>query len=85
MIKEDLWAHEGVRGIRITLEAEEELKSHSTPGKVFIVCCDGKGEVSLHGQRVPLKRGDVLEIGPGVPHGVKAEDRLTLYLTVFTR
>ncbi len=68
--------------MRITLEAGEELGSHSTPGKVFIVCCEGRGTVSLPERDVPLQKGDVLDLDPGVPHSVKAEDGLTLYLTV---
>ena len=83
MKKEELWTYGGVKGVRITLEAGEDMGSHSTPGKVFIACCEGRGTVSLPDRHISLREGDVLEVDPGIPHSVKAEDRLVLYLTVF--
>jgi len=83
MKKEVLWTHGNAKGVRITLEAGEELGSHSAPGRVFIVCCKGEGVINLPDGEVQLSEGKVIDLEPGIPHSVKASKDLTLYLTLF--
>jgi len=63
-------------------DAGQELSEHTAPFDALVQVLDGATEVTIAGQRFPLRAGDAIILPAGQPHAVKAVSRFKMLLTM---
>lgn len=66
----------------VVLAPGGELEEHRAPGPVTIQPLEGEVRLSTMGEHQDLKVGDLLVLGPGVPHAVSSSAGGAFLLTV---
>lgn len=77
LIKDD-----GLRVVLIALRAGARLEEHHAPGRITIQTLSGELSVRAAGQTVDLAEGDILSLGPAIPHDVAARVDSAILLTI---
>ncbi len=60
----------------------EEISTHESGGDAFVVCLDGKGQVTIDGTEYELSEGDAIVMPAGHPHAVFGKENFKMLLTV---
>ena len=63
-------------------DAGQELSEHTAPFDALVQVLDGAAEVTIAGQRFPLRAGEAIILPAGQPHAVKAVSRFKMLLTM---
>ena len=63
-------------------DAGQGLTEHTSPFDALITMLEGSAEVSIGGTVRHIKTGDVLQLPAKVPHGVQADGRFKMTLTM---
>ena len=70
----------GVRVVWMGLDAGQELTEHTTPKRVLVQILEGTCEFQLGPDWQRLGPGDLVHLTPGLPHAVRALNRLAFLL-----
>ena len=65
-------------------DAGQELSEHSTPMDAWIQVIDGEVELTIGGENVIARTGEIVFMPGGVPHSVRAQVRFKMLLTMVT-
>lgn len=68
--------------IRLVLQAGKGLPPHKVPGEITIHCLEGRIAVGADGTQHVLGAGQLLYLGGGVPHDVKALEDASALVTI---
>ncbi len=71
--------------VNITLFAfdqGEEISAHTSPGDAMIQVLDGSARITIDGQQLDAKAGEVVVMPANVPHSVYAATQFKMLLTV---
>lgn len=60
----------------------EEISSHKSDGDALVICTDGKGEITIDGEKYTLNAGESIVMPAGKPHAVYALDKFKMFLVV---
>ena len=60
----------------------QELSEHTSPFDAFVQAIEGDGEVTVAGNPIPVKPGEVVLLPAGKPHAVRATTRFKMILTM---
>lgn len=76
--------HQGpdIRVVLMTFDAGQELTDHQAPRPAVIHILDGAGQVALADQEVAVRAGSWIRMPADLPHAVRAEEPMTLLLTL---
>ena len=55
---------------------------HESGGDAFVVCLDGKGQVTIDGTEYELSEGDAIVMPAGHPHAIFGKENFKMLLTV---
>ncbi|OHB72034.1 MAG: cupin [Planctomycetes bacterium RBG_13_63_9] len=58
------------------------LSEHTAPFDAMVCILDGQAEISIAGNPVLVKEGEMLNMPAHVPHALKAEERFKMMLTM---
>lgn len=72
----------GLRVVLIALRSGARLEEHHAPGRITIHALDGALTVRAAGQAVELGPGELLTLGPAIPHDVEARLDSAVLLTI---
>jgi quercetin dioxygenase-like cupin family protein len=67
---------------RIVLPAGKDLHEHRAPGEITVLCLEGTIEFTTPAGVQRLQAGDLIHLGPGVPHALHAVDDASALLTI---
>lgn len=65
-----------------SFDAGQNLSEHSAPFDAIVQVLDGTAELVIGGQSVHAERGEMVLMPANVPHGVKANQRFKMLLTM---
>ncbi len=65
-----------------SFDAGQELSEHSTPYDAFVQVLDGEVRLTIGGEDVIAKNGDIVLMPADVPHAVYADKRFKMLLTM---
>ena len=71
--------------MRLVLAAGKSLPPHKVAGEITIHCIEGVLDVSAEGQNHVLRAGQLLYLGGGVLHAVRAVEDASALVTVALR
>ena len=60
------------------LEPEQEVLSHTSTSEISFLVMEGKGQVFIGGDQVPVETDSLVVCPPQVPHGMKAEQHMVV-------
>jgi quercetin dioxygenase-like cupin family protein len=66
-------------------DAGQQLSEHTAPFDAFVQVLDGAVELTIGGEKVPAKAGEIVLMPAGVPHAVTARERFKMLLIMFRR
>jgi len=61
----------------------QALSEHTVPYNAFVQVLDGEAEITVGGDPVVVKKGEIVLMPGGIPHRVRAEKRFKMLLTMF--
>ncbi|HKL49269.1 MAG TPA: cupin domain-containing protein [Desulfuromonadales bacterium] len=61
----------------------QALSEHTVPYNAFVQVLDGEAEITVGGDPVVVKTGEIVLMPGGVPHRVRAAQRFKMLLTMF--
>lgn len=61
----------------------EELSEHSAPFDAYVQVLDGAALLTIGGEPVTAKTGELVLLPAGVPHALRAESRFKMLLVMF--
>ncbi len=68
--------------MRLVLQAGNGLPRHEVPGAVTIQCIEGEVVVSTGSRQCDLRAGELVMLGSGEPHALKAVVDSSLLVTI---
>lgn len=77
-----LFKAQHVEVIRIVLQAGKELPTHKAPGEIIVQCLEGRIAFTALDQTQELTAGQLLYLGAGEPHSLKAIENASLLVTI---
>lgn len=77
-----LFKSEQLEVIRLVLQAGKALPPHKVPGEITIHCLEGRMAVGADGTQHVLAAGQLLYLGGGVMHDVRALDDASALVTI---
>ncbi|MBE0598474.1 MAG: cupin domain-containing protein [Desulfuromonadales bacterium] len=66
-----------------SFDAGQALSEHTVPFNAFIQILDGEAEITIGGQPVTVKTGEIVLMPGGISHRVRAVQRFKMLLTMF--
>ena len=66
-----------------SFDAGQALSEHTVPFNAFINVLDGEAEITIGGQPVTVRAGEIVLMPGGIPHKVRAVKRFKMLLTMF--
>lgn len=66
-------------------EVNEEISTHSAPGDAMVQILDGEASITIDGQKVSAKAGEVVVMPADIPHGLSAKKRFKMLLTLVNK
>jgi quercetin dioxygenase-like cupin family protein len=63
-------------------DAGQGLSEHSAPFDAWVLGVEGSGTLTVGGQPVKVRTGELVLMPAGVPHAVRAEDRFKMLLVM---
>ena len=61
-------------------DAGQGLSEHTTPYDAHVLVLEGEVRLTIGGQAVPVRAGEVVRMPAGVPHAVEARCRMKMLL-----
>lgn len=61
-------------------DAGQELSEHAAPYEALVMAIEGSAEITIAGERHPVKEGDILSLPARVPHGLSASEPFKMLL-----
>lgn len=61
----------------------QALSEHTVPYNAFVQVLDGEAEITVGGDPVVVKTGEIVLMPGGIPHRVRAAQRFKMLLTMF--
>ena len=71
--------------MRLVMQADKTMPSHSVKGEITIHCLEGEAELILDGRNQRLKAGQMVWLEGSVEHGLMALRDSSLLLTIVLR
>ena len=68
--------------VRIVLMAGKEMRGHSAPGEITVLCLEGEIVFRTPSSEQTLRTGDFVHLGRGEPHALKATLDSSALLTI---
>ena len=65
-----------------SFDAGQQLSEHTTPFDAFVQVVDGEAELTIGGEAVPVRAGEIVLMPANVPHAVTARKRFKMLLTM---
>ncbi len=65
-----------------SFDAGQELSEHTAPFDAFVQVLEGEAELTIGGQPVRARAGDLVLMPAGLPHAVRAPVRFKMLLTM---
>jgi quercetin dioxygenase-like cupin family protein len=65
-----------------SFDAGQNLSEHSAPFDAVVQVLDGTAELIIGGQSVHAEKGEMVLMPANIPHGVKANERFKMLLTM---
>jgi len=66
-----------------SFDAGQALSEHTVPFNAFIQVLDGEAEITIGGQPVTVRAGEIVLMPGGISHKVRAVKRFKMLLTMF--
>ncbi len=66
-----------------SFDAGQALSEHTVPFNAFIQVLDGEGEITIGGQPVTVRAGEIVLMPGRISHKVRAVKRFKMLLTMF--
>lgn len=63
----------------------QTLSEHTSPFDAFVQVLDGAVELTIGGESVPARTGEIVLMPGGVPHAVRATGRFKMLLTMYRK
>jgi len=63
-------------------EKGEEISSHESDGDAMVIALDGVGEITIDGDKFPIKSGETIIMPSKKPHAVFATEKFKMLLLV---
>jgi quercetin dioxygenase-like cupin family protein len=73
------------KGGSVTLfafDAGQELSEHTAPFDALVQVIDGAVELTIGGEKVAARTGEMVRMPAGIPHAVRATERFKMILTM---
>ncbi|MFO7982281.1 MAG: cupin domain-containing protein [Desulfuromonadales bacterium] len=61
----------------------QALSEHTVPYNAFVQVLDGEAEITVGGDPVVVKKGEIVLMPGGIPHRVRAAQQFKMLLTMF--
>jgi quercetin dioxygenase-like cupin family protein len=68
--------------MRLVLPAGKSMPEHWVEGEVTLQCLEGAFELEAHGRRQTVQVGQMVYLGPRVPHALHAQGNTSVLMTV---
>lgn len=65
-----------------SLDKDEGISSHVTPGDAMVQILDGKAEITIGSNNFTLKEGETIVMPSNIPHALLACEKFKMLLTV---
>ncbi len=60
----------------------EEISTHKSEGDALVIALEGAGEVTINGEKHPLKAGEAIVMPANHPHAIYAPEPFKMFLVV---
>jgi quercetin dioxygenase-like cupin family protein len=68
--------------MRLVLPAGKSMPEHWVEGEITMQCLEGAFDLEAHGKRQTVHAGQMVYLGPKVPHALHAGENASVLLTV---
>jgi quercetin dioxygenase-like cupin family protein len=68
--------------MRLVLSAGKSMPDHQVDGEVTLQCLEGAFDLEAHGRRQKVRAGEMVYLGPRVPHALHARENTSVLMTV---
>jgi quercetin dioxygenase-like cupin family protein len=68
--------------MRLVLAAGKSMPEHWVEGEVTLQCLEGAFDLEAHGRRQTVQPGQMVYLGPKVPHALHARENTSVLMTV---
>ncbi|RYE77650.1 MAG: cupin domain-containing protein [Oxalobacteraceae bacterium] len=68
--------------MRLVLPAGKSMPEHWVEGEVTLQCLEGTFDLEAHGKRQVVRAGEMVYLGPRVPHALRAQENTSVLMTV---
>ena len=71
--------------MRLVLPAGKSMAEHWVEGEVTLQCLEGAFDLDAHGKRQTVSAGQLVYLGPRVPHALFATENTSVLMTVLLK
>ena len=71
--------------MRLVLPAGKSMPEHWVEGEVTLQCLEGAFELDAHGRKQMVQAGQLVYLGPRVPHALVARENTSVLMTVLLK
>ena len=71
--------------MRLVLPAGKSMPEHWVEGEVTLQCLEGAFDLDAHGKRQTVRTGELVYLGPRVPHALFAMENTSVLMTVLLK
>lgn len=71
--------------MRLVLPAGKSMPEHWVEGEVTLQCLEGAFELDAHGKKQMVQTGQLVYLGPRVPHALVARENTSVLMTVLLK
>ena len=68
--------------MRLVLPAGKSMPEHWVEGEVTLQCLEGAFDLEAHGKSQQVRAGEMVYLGPRVPHALRAQENTSVLMTV---
>ena len=68
--------------MRLVLPAGKSMPEHWVEGEVTLQCLEGAFDLEAHGRRQTVRVGELVYLGPRVPHALHAQENTSVLMTL---
>ena len=82
IVSKTLAQNDAVSLTLFAFEQGEEISTHESEGDAMVVALDGRGEITIAGEKFALEAGRTIVMPSRTPHAVRAVERFKMFLIV---